>query len=351
MDLKAVKRRGKKPETISLPGPYCGVSCIFAAVKLHGKSLVYQDVLKPAYISSSMGSSLLALEKAATDFGLHAHIVGNLTIDVLRHSPHLIVLHTKRDELSKDYDHFELFIGDRNGSARILDLPKEEMKIPYYQLASRWDGMGLVVSDQSMDLDALFSIERERFILFAGFGVLLVFTLQRIGSQRRRNLVQPTKKQKVRGSIIEAGGLIVFSAALGIGYHWLSGEGFLSHADATAGVIRANIGSFLDIIKVDEIPRIDMNETVFVDARFPGDFQKEHLENALNVPVFYEAKERKEALKDIGKDKRIIVYCQSQGCGYAERVALGLLDDGRKNIALFRGGWQEWRKRHDAVSK
>ena len=42
------------------------------------------------------------------------------------------------------------------------------------------------------------------------------------------------------------------------------------------------------------------------------------------------------------KDASIIVYCQSAGCSYAEKIAVKLIADGFENVRLFRGGWQEW---------
>lgn len=45
--------------------PYCGLYCLYAAVKLEGKEIRFRDLVKPEYIGSREGSSLQKLRKAA----------------------------------------------------------------------------------------------------------------------------------------------------------------------------------------------------------------------------------------------------------------------------------------------
>jgi len=83
-------------------------------------------------------------------------------------------------------------------------------------------------------------------------------------------------------------------------------------------------------------------DTVFIDARLARDFKAGHLEGAISVPVNADDEERQKATVNIAKDARIVLYCQSAGCRFAEIVAIKLMDDGFSNISIFRVGWNEW---------
>jgi rhodanese-related sulfurtransferase len=82
---------------------------------------------------------------------------------------------------------------------------------------------------------------------------------------------------------------------------------------------------------------LSASDAVFVDARFSRDFQEGHLDGAINVPVDANDTEPQRITGTIPKDSKIVGYCQSKGCGFAEQVALQLRDAGFLNVALYRG--------------
>lgn len=65
------------------------------------------------------------------------------------------------------------------------------------------------------------------------------------------------------------------------------------------------------------------------------------MEGAINVPVNAGDDERSKAMVDIAKDARIVVYCQTSGCRFAEKVAIKLISDGFSNVSLFKGNWNK----------
>jgi rhodanese-related sulfurtransferase len=83
---------------------------------------------------------------------------------------------------------------------------------------------------------------------------------------------------------------------------------------------------------------------ILVDARFPEDFDTEHLRNAINIPPILSLDECRGALDGVEQSKRILIYCQSNGCPYSEKVAKKLLALGFSNIVLFEDGWIGWQK-------
>lgn len=52
-------------------------------------------------------------------------------------------------------------------------------------------------------------------------------------------------------------------------------------------------------------------------------------------------------MADVAKDARIVVYCQSAGCKFAEKVAIKLVSDGFSNVSLFKGSWKKWATKAD----
>lgn len=72
-----------------------------------------------------------------------------------------------------------------------------------------------------------------------------------------------------------------------------------------------------------------------------------HLEGAINVPVNASDDERRKAMAHIDKKARIVVYCQTSGCGFAEKVAIELISDGFSNVSLFKGSWHKLAAKSD----
>lgn len=62
---KPTKSALSKPPKPRKAGPYCGVYCLYAVMKLYGQEVDFRQLLKPEYIGSRRGSSLAELKKAA----------------------------------------------------------------------------------------------------------------------------------------------------------------------------------------------------------------------------------------------------------------------------------------------
>ena len=48
----------------------------------------------------------------------------------------------------------------------------------------------------------------------------------------------------------------------------------------------------------------------------------------------------------IPKGSKVVVYCQSKGCEFAENVAVWLQDNGFSDVVIYRGGWVDWVARY-----
>ncbi len=326
-----------------MSGPYCGVYCLYAATKLVDKNIDFVRLLKPEYIGSYKGSSLGELKKAAEDNGMYAVPVEKLSSRELRHSSYPIILHVKSTPDKKEYDHFELFLGTEDGKARLFDPPEEPIRLlPFHELAPRWDGTGLIVSAAPIDTTAVFAPTRKKFVFCAAVAILSVlivhWTLRMwpivpIGISRRQWFVL---------SLAQCVGLCGLACLGGLVYHFAEDEGFLAHANANASIVQAHQGNFIPQVSAKKAGELLNTDTVFIDARLVRDFEAGHLEGAINIPVNFTDEQRQKALSDVAKDSRIVVYCQSTNCKFAERIAIKLMADGFSNIFIFKKGWREW---------
>lgn len=304
-------------------------------------------MIKKEYIDSEDGSTLRQLKQAATDQGMYAVALRNLTCSILRQCRYPLILHVKATPASDDYDHFVLYLGQQNGQARVFDPMTRTKPVPFYELASRWDGMGLLLSADSPDLTMLYRPAAYRLLtlgcLFAVWIVLIRLSQRMLWPQGTgrvewaRNLVYAA----VGGAVI-----VMTSIAAGMTYHYVSDEGFLAHGKSTVAIDDAYRGSFLPKIGATEASRLLGTGVVFVDARLPTDYSRGHIDGAVSVPVTYSNEDRHKAMARVSKNTYIVVYCQSARCRFAESVAVALLSDGYRHVVIFRGGWVAWLDRH-----
>ena len=327
--------------------PHCGLYCIYTAMKLAGKEVDFRELVRPEYLSSRKGSSLAELKQAVRDNGLYAESVTKLNSRILKESSHPVILHVKSTADSKDYDHFELFLGTENGQAKLFNPPEPPRIIPFNELAPRWDGTGLIVSAEPIDLGTVFASARQRLLLYVVFGIATIVILH-WAKQRRLLVTSVNSRSKLFGlSIVQTAGFVVIALLCGMVYHFANDEGFLAHANATTSVQQAHLGSFVPKISSKKVAKLINSDTVIIDARLARDFDAGHIEGAVNVPFDICDKGFSDALVDIDKNARIVVYCQSAGCPFALKTAKRLKDKGFSDISIFKGGWNEWNTKED----
>lgn len=321
---------------------YCGIYCLYMAMKIFDVDIDPQQLIEPEYIGSRKGSSLAELKKAAQDNGLYAVPVEKLTSRELRRSRCPVILHVKSAADKKNYDHYELFLETQNGQARLCDPPGPVRLVPFYELAPRWDGTGLMVSKKPIDLGVVFAPARKRLLIYAAIAIVVILGV-RWGRRRWLPSTAIIPRPRLFGlSAIQGAGLALLALLSGMVYHFVNDEGFLAHPNATASIEQAHLGGFIPRINRKQARQLLNDNAVFVDARLNRDFKVGHLEGAINVPVDISNDERRKVMAGIAKNTRIVVYCQSGGCEFAEKVAIKLMSDGFSKVSLLNSGWREW---------
>lgn len=321
--------------------PFCGVFCLYAALRMQHKEVDFHDLIVPEYIGSLKGSSLFELQRAATDLGLYAEAMTRISTGFLKRYPHPVILHVKSSPVSKTYDHFVLYLGAADGKARIFDPPGLTLLLPFRELLPRWSGNALFLAPQP--------IKRSRLIASANVHVLLcvvpvaVLVLSVLWVKTRiRMKPAVTRVERLALSGVQAAAASALAVGLSMAWHGLWSGGFLSNAEAAAALQLAHRSDFMPKVHCRTVRRLDAAGAVLIDARRAPDYARGYIGHAINVPIDANDAELATAVAGVARQSRIIVYCQSIRCSFAEKVAVRLAEAGFSNISLFPGGWEEW---------
>lgn len=328
------------------PAAYCGIYSLYRAASSLGSDLRFSDFLKPEYISSRQGSSLSDLIRAAGEQGLYAEAMGRMNCSILHYVRSPVILHVKPDlAKTKGYNHWILFAGTEEGKARIYDGVRSVELVDFADLAARWDGIGLLISDSSISVSSLWLVVVAQFVFYAGTCAGVIALLLWIRHQWPSKLRWASSPRGWDRFVGELATLLVLAVVLGAGFRLAHAGGFLSAPQAVAAIQDMHLGGFLPKVRVEDVPKLLGAEGVtVVDARFPQDFTAGHLANAINLPPSSSPEECQQVLAGVPTSNRILLYCQSNGCPYSEIVARKMIALGYTNILYFRDGWIAWEK-------
>jgi rhodanese-related sulfurtransferase len=89
------------------------------------------------------------------------------------------------------------------------------------------------------------------------------------------------------------------------------------------------------------------DNAIWVDARPDDEFARDHVPGALSLNEDRWNELLPQFLAAWSPEKRIVVYCSSQGCNASREVARRLRDEPQlKNVFVLQGGWEEWLKKN-----
>jgi rhodanese-related sulfurtransferase len=331
----------------SSEGPHCGIFTLYAAMRLHNRTVSIDSLMKPEFVSSAAGSTLFDLQRAADQHRFFSMAMQRMTIADLRQSPVPVILHTQSREGTGVYDHYILFVQADEAGALVLDAPNPLRHVPFTELSRVWGGVGLAVSSEPIAEGRLLAAGRVQLLIYTVIVITGIAIAQAFAAPLgRRTQVWPALLQWSA----QAGCLVGLAVGMGVAYHCWAAAGFLAVPRATAAVDQAHIVSPLQYASVVEVHAAVKRGAVLVDARLASDFHSEHLNGSINIHAAMDSKAREAALKDFSHATPLIVFCKSANCGYSTAVAKTLLRDGYTDVRIFRGGWNDWAAVHDNSS-
>ncbi len=295
-------------------------------------------------MGSPLGSSLAELRQAAQDFGAHALPIRGLTANALRNARHPVVLHVRRPGTGTPYRHWVLFLGTDAGEACVVDPPNAMERMPFAELMSLSDGVGLVIADKPPDVRHL------QWTTWAERGTVFLFVMAAViaASQltARRSITQTEAAPRGHFLVKLLVGTIALVGLAGVlaGLcQMMTSDGFFWNRTAVRYVVARYFEPSLGQVNAAELATLlDNPGLTIVDARMRPDFEHGHIPGALNLAITAGLAERKQLASRIAPGARVVVYCQSERCPWAKSIAADLYYRGFEDVAIFRGGWKEW---------
>jgi hypothetical protein len=138
------ERQARQVPAIRLPRPYCGLAACYAAMRLAGKTdIEFQALFRPEYLTSPEGSTVDEIRRAVGDNGLTLSVVDKMDIAALRRTVSPLILHTRSIVSLPHYDHWLLYLGEKEGKALIYDIPHAPKLMSFAEVSRAWDGVAL----------------------------------------------------------------------------------------------------------------------------------------------------------------------------------------------------------------
>jgi rhodanese-related sulfurtransferase len=204
---------------------------------------------------------------------------------------------------------------------------------------SRWDGIGLAIHVGECAIGNYACVDRIVYALWSTVGCVAAL----IAYHWRGRIPDDFPLSARSGSWIAL--LIVASTIVAVGYDALSGKGILSAAAARKYVDATHRAQFRpasygELMRVLDNPQ----NSIVVDARYAADFQQGHIPSAINLPVSISDHDLMNAVGHFDRNSAVIVYCQSDQCGFDEIIGTRLVALSFNHIRVWQEGWNGWRQ-------
>ena len=333
-----------KPDSDLLAsGRYCGIYCLYAVLRIYNIDVNCSELIDPNYIGSQKGSSVAELRKAAEDFGIVAKPMEKMGAFELKNLKLPAVLHVKSQNSRRgEYSHYELFLGMQSGRARLYNPPERIRLVTVRYIMSRWDGVALLLSPKPISLFSVFTKSIMRALCI--FLLVTITVIACLKLSPKMNVT--TRINMISQSVRTCCGIVLSALVCTFLFHFFCGYGLLAEPAEVSGIMKEYAGTFIPKIKIRKLATLLGSDTVIIDARLAEHYESGHIEGAINIPADSSCEEIAEAVTHIPRDVRIVVYSQSAGCRFAEKVAVRLLEDGFSNVSIFKGGWRQWQTKN-----
>ena len=93
----------------------------------------------------------------------------------------------------------------------------------------------------------------------------------------------------------------------------------------------------------------DQENVIFVDARYPEDYQSGHIPGSVLLPFEMFDDYWAGVEPQLPKDKKIVTYCSGEDCELSLFLARVLRDKGYTDLAIFYGGALKWQENNMPV--
>ena len=314
---------------------------MFACISAIGKPLPADDLSLGQYVSSDRGSTLLDLQTLANDNGVPNHVASGLVPQDLDRFQSPAVLHVRTSISDKEYAHWAAYLGSDGSTYQLYDSNQGYREVNAGSLAAIWDGHALIIGPRHEHplLRSLF--RRENALLLGAFVLSLAIT--RVRAPRAYRVSR--KYQRVALHCVAFGFVALFT---GLAYQYISPLGVISNASLIPEIYSRYSRDDICTIDTDAMRTfVSSGQGLLVDARLPADFARGTIPGAVSVSVESTRHRQGLGLAAINPGQRIVVFCQSEKCTFADEVAGELLRIGYSDVCIYRAGFAGWQNTSD----
>lgn len=316
----------------------CGIEAAYGAVNALGiKARIHvEELLTKEFISERGGSTAQDVCAAVSALGAEALFVEGMGWASLVGCKYPMILNVSSDGQLIATNHWLLFLGFDGSLARVVNGEGKVENWRMERLLVRWRGKGIIVSPQGESVNQKYRLNRSEIC-----GCLTSIT----GGIVLCSLMISLFYSKVRRQFL---GLLV---VLSIVVYELASTCFFSHAPpplpgstTTRYVFATLYGSHTsEISLVDFIGLLKSPENaVLIDCRYDSDYRAAPIQGTINIPVDAGTSKVSETLSGKSFDQKIVLFCMSEGCGFAKVMSTRLTGLGFSNLYIFPGGYREW---------
>lgn len=269
---------------------YCGVYSAYAVLDHYNRTVPFDSLLEPDYVSGYQGSTASEVARALADHGVVAKSFSGLGLFDLRMAGGPIILHVRGHQGTRDYRHWVVFLGEQDGRAVVLDPSRGESRIRYSRLMSLWDGVGVATARSTGALYSWRGLGIGRWLATLVFlGCLLLPNIRMLDRWVPVNLGSPNRLP----ALVRAGVFVGICTVLAVVADLLDREGLFRNNEARAALVSVHSPREFPVIDLRGAVELHQRSddtstespTVWIDARFARDFAYGHIPGAYNLPV------------------------------------------------------------------
>lgn len=315
----------------------CGIEATYGAVAALGidPKLPFENLVSRKYVSHLGGSTSEDLCKAARALGADAVYLRGLGAASLENSSQPIILHVASDGQLEGVNHWALYLGKKNGYARIVNSGGVIELYPVDRVLARWDGSAVVVGRQGSDMKRRFvRAESQAFFSIIAIAIAAGFAANRVTTC----CYSPVARTVLMGATTSCAVAVAVIAAVRIPLPF-PGQDAVHYILAATGDTPATT---IDLEKFKS--RLKDRQSLIVDCRKRESFAHGSVPGSVNVPVDLTTAELSTQIASTPTSHKAVIFCQSAGCSYSKIMAVRLRGLGFDDLEIFPGGYQEWQK-------
>lgn len=314
-------------------GNTCGLYAVARAFDLMGKQIDNMSIWNTNYMSHGEGSTPTELMKAVSDLGGKGVLTTGLSALELRSLQHPLIANVKGELDRSVYDHW-LCVQPHYDSVTVYDGPSAGKSMSYPEFLARWNGIGMIVSQSNFGLLQVFGVR----VLGVGMLLFLSAMVLKFFCNGKGAIDCSLPKQFL--------GVAATTATVFLFGSWMYGTQSIGESHRIAmhdALLPHKFTNTQPELGLTELTHaIDDPSKLLIDARMPADFENGTIGNAVNIPVYADILELTQYMEKISKNTHVVVFCQSQFCGYDTVIAKRLSTIGYSNVSIAAIGYDEY---------